>query len=289
MLLIIKLFSYLPLWFLHGLASIFWRLAYYVIAYRKAVVYENLRKSFPDKSEAEIHRYAIDFYKNLADVLVEIIKGYSISVKDLAKRVKVVNGDILQKYVDSGTSCLAMTAHHCNWEWIMLRIDSANGYPISPVYKTLSNNLSNQFMIALRGRFGGNPVTMQDSVKVMLSNRHVPHIYALVADQRPGQEDKKYWTNFLNQDTAFFMGTERIAQITKFPVVFISMRRLKRGYYEITLETIAEPPYPRNSHHILEAYANALEKSIRESPAHWLWSHKRWKYTRAIDEKTTEA
>jgi KDO2-lipid IV(A) lauroyltransferase len=119
--------------------------------------------------------------------------------------------------------------------------------------------------------------------KEVIKRSNEINAYALVADQTPLKDANKHWTHFLNQDTAFFVGTDKLAKIMKAPVFFVEMRRVRQGYYTIRLDPIAEPPYDDGDTELISRYAKALEREIRKSPEDWLWIHNKWKYSKPLD------
>ena len=136
---------------------------------------------------------------------------------------------------------------------------------------------------ARRSRFGGNPIPHRSFMFEVMKRRGEVRAYALVADQTPRHDEEKHWTRFLNQDTAFFVGADKVAKIVKAPVIYVAMRRDAPGYYSVELKLLAEPPYDRESGpEIVERYARMLEEEIRKSPADWLWLHRKWKYRKPI-------
>ena len=115
-----------------------------------------------------------------------------------------------------------------------------------------------------------------------------PRAYALIADQTPRKKDPKHWTRFLRQDTAFFVGADKIAKFLESPVYFVSMRRVRRGHYAVRLNVLAEPPYENfDDALIVERYARCLEAAIVENPADWLWLQKKWKYAKPVPGEET--
>ena len=133
-------------------------------------------------------------------------------------------------------------------------------------------------MLSIRSRFNCQPIEMQQTLSKIFSQRDSTNAYGFLADQTPLPDADIYWSKFMSRDAAFFTGTERIAYLTKYPVVFIGMKRISRGYYELSFESIAEPPYFKDDHTILDRYIEKIEHQIRESPSGWLWSHRRWKH-----------
>ena len=139
------------------------------------------------------------------------------------------------------------------------------------------------FLRARRARFGGNPIPHQSFMFEVMKRRKDVRAYALVADHTPKHDEEKHWTTFLNQDTAFFVGADKIAKILKAPVIYVAMRRDGPGRYSVELTLLAEPPYDRDSGpEIVERYARHLEEEIRRSPADWLWLHRKWKYRKPL-------
>lgn len=278
----VKLLSKLPLSFLYLVSDLIYFLIYYLVGYRKKVVYHNIKNAFPSKTDKETKNIARGFYKNLSDIIIETIKAISISEEELRKRITIKNKEVLQQYIEKGKiSVIAMTSHQCNWEWVLLGCGVHYPFSMNGIYKPLSNPYFQRLMLGIRSRFGGNPIPMASTVMEIIKKKNEPRAYGFVADQAPMRSHRKYWTEFLNQDTAFFVGAEKIAQLTKFPAIFIGMKRIKRGYYEINMKKLSSPPYHGGSHELLERYAREVEKQIIENPSDWLWSHKRWKYKKA--------
>jgi len=245
------------------------------------VVFRNLRNSFPDKSDAEIRKIARSFYTNLSDVIVEMIKSFNLDIDEIKKRVVFKNKEIVQKQFNMGRSVFCMAAHMCNWEWSLYGFQANFNYPVDAVYKPLTNKKFDKLMFENRSRFGANPIPKKNVAKELIKrSREGIRVFALVADQMPLKNEEKHWTNFLNQETAFFVGTEALARLTNNAVACFPIRRIKRGYYEVDSILIGEPPYEKGSKQVIEKYARIIEEYIITNPSDWLWSHKRWKYTR---------
>lgn len=249
-----------------------------VLQYRKKVVTQNLRRSFPEKAPKEIRRIRRKFYRHLADILVETLKLFTISEAAFKKMVVYKNTEVVEKHYRAGRPVIHMAVHSGNWELFTLGHCVWLSAPLQAAYVQLTSPWLNQEMLAMRQKFGAEMTIREDSVKAILKRKQEPRTIGLVADQRPvGDPTKQYWTTFLNQPTAFFLGGERIAPKIQAAVVFNSMRRIKRGYYEVDFIDIDAPPYHDQEHFITNTYRDLLEELIRERPHEWLWSHKRWK------------
>lgn len=279
---LIKLLSRLPLEVLYALAPVLYIILYYLVGLRKRTVIENLHNSFPDKTPAEIKRIAKRFYRNYADVVVEMIKSISMDSRELDKRVTIRNQTLLEDYFERGQSVIVMLAHQCNLEWLMMAASIKLAHPLDAVYKPLSNQSLDRLLLASRSRFGGDPIRAKHTLMEIIKRKNQVRGYAIAPDQSPRGSDEKYWTRFLNQDTAFFLGVEKIARLTKCPVVFIGSKRIKRGYYEAEFKALAEPPYQNPSNEITEHYAREVERQILKDPPDWLWSHRRWKHKKPV-------
>ena len=270
--------SWMPFWFLYFLSDILAFIAQYIVKYRKKVIIKNLTQAFPDKPLKEIKKIKSAYYRNLTDVAIESFKLISISKEELTRRVKIINIDLLNNYYDLNKSVIATTSHLCNWEWMLNAFTIHLKAPADAVYQQVKNPFFEKLMYKIRSRFGAVPIEKNQIFRESLKKRNVPHVVALVADQSPPlHDDNIVWIKFLNQDTAFYTGMTRMAKSFNWPVVYIEMQRIKRGYYEIELHEICSDPESENYPEIIGIYANMLEESIRRAPHCWLWSHNRWK------------
>lgn len=277
-----KLLSYLPFSVLYILSDMLAFTAHRIIRYRKEVVLMNLKNSFPEASEKEVRKMAKDFYRNLSDIVVETMKALTMSPETLKKRVQYKNIEIVQAYYEKQQSIMVLATHTGNWEWMLLSGCLHLPYPIDGVYAPLANPFFQKVMYKLRSRFGSLPIPRGEILKELSKRSKMLRAVGMVADQSPVKQAEKHWTKFLNQDTAFLKGADMLAKMTKYPVVFLGLHRVKRGYYEVSIEKIAEPPYEKNSTQILDAYIQKSEQLIRKNPSAWLWSHRRWKLKKSI-------
>lgn len=281
----LKLLSLLPLRILYLKSDFLIFLASKIFKYRKKVIYENLKKSFPEKSEEEIKTITQQFYRNLADILVEILKVLSLSEKELAKRVRILNPELPKKYLDKNQPIIVLAGHLCNWEWLLSACMVHFKYPIDGVYKPLNSPFSEKLMCKIRSKFGANPLPMKNTLREQVKKKNEAHTLAMVADQTPVKNEIQFWTTFLNQETPFYVGADKIGRMLNMPVLFVGMRRVKRGYYEVWFEEIANTPFPEGEFSITEKYSQILETEIRKQPANWLWSHRRWKHRRVSSDE----
>ncbi len=280
---LLKLLTRLPLPVLYGISSALYVLAFHIVRWRRLVAARNIANAFPALTQREHAAILRQSYRNLCDVMVEATWAWGASAEALSARVSIDNPELIRRHFDAGRSVLLLTAHFCNWEWLLLAAGAHLGMPIDAVYKPSRQRSVDDFLRGARARFGGNPIPYKDFIVELMKRRSQVRAYAMVADQTPIRKDEKHWTHFLHQDTAFYVGAEKIARILKAPVLFVEMHRVRRGHYAVRLSEIAAPPYHRGAEAmIVEHYARALESEIRQSPPDWLWVHRKWKYGKPV-------
>lgn len=272
------LISLLPFWILYLISDLLFLLVFYVVGYRRKVVQENLRNAFPEKSEAERKSIERKYFRYLADLIVEIVKLFTISEKELHKRLEPINKELLDHYFSQGKSVIGAVGHYGNWEMAGLRLSLVTDKRRMVVYKPLTNADWDDAFLKMRSRFGATLVSMKNTMRRMVEFRKELMVSVLVSDQTPVKGEATYFTTFLNQPTAVFLGIEKLAKMLDSPVVFCDIRRKKRGYYSCTVVPLFEDPKATAEHEITDAHVRYLEKVIMERPEFWLWSHRRWKF-----------
>lgn len=275
----IYLISILPFWLLYSVSDFLYFIIYKLVGYRKKVVITNLKNSFPQKSDEEINMLTKKFYSFFCDWIIEMIKSITISEKEALKRCHFTNKEIIDQYYNGGKKLIFVMGHLGNFELGDAEIATNSNYQLYSVFKPLSNKYFDRLIKKKRTRFGSKVVAMNDTFRTMMRLKDNPELNAtlFIADQTP-QKNNAYWTTFLNQETPIFWGTEIIAKKLNYPVIYISMKQTKRGYYEITPELLCDNPATTKKGEISEMHTKRLEKNIKEQPEIWLWSHRRWKH-----------
>ena len=277
----IYLLSLLPFPLLYLISDGVYILIYYVFRYRKTVVHANLVKSFPEKSAAEILVLQKTFYKYYCDLLLETFKTLTISPTTMLKHCSIdPDADRLFKQLAAeNKSVIIVMGHKGNWEWAGNTFSLSCRHQLYVIYHPLTNKYFNGLICKMRERFGTRLIPMKETFREILKNSNELNATAFIADQSPNPASA-HWMNFLNQDTAVFMGTEKIAQKIKYPIVFVSVKKLTRGYYTLMAEVLQTPSYTGNEGSITETHTRKLEADIIAQPETWLWAHKRWKHKR---------
>lgn len=278
--LILKPLSYFPLGLLYFYSAIVGFLTYYLVRYRRSVVRANLNTAFPDKSDAEITKIEKDFYKRFVDFIFESIKAVSISEKTLLKRTAIKNPEFVQDLFDKGKNVIVTCGHINNWEFYALSLPKQVPYKTFSVYQPLKNKFYDRILYKSRSRNGMRLIETKQLVPFFKEEINEKRMVVIVNDQSPSNGQKAHWNTFLNQETGWNMGPEKLAKKFDYAVIFGHARRVKRGYYEVEFAPIAEDPNSLPDGEIINAYSKILEELIQASPESWLWSHKRWKHKR---------
>jgi KDO2-lipid IV(A) lauroyltransferase len=276
---VLKALSRLPLPLLYPWAWLIYFVAFRMIGWRRERAEVDVAAAFPEKDPTERASIVRHAYRNLADTLVEAFWGFGASADALRQRVAFENPEIVDQCVAANQSVVLLTAHYGNWEWLSLAAGVRFGIPIDIVYQRQRVAAIDTFLREARTRFGSRLVPREEFIFDLMSRAGQPRAYALIADQTPKHKnDPRHWTRFLGRDTAFFRGAGKIAQFLDAKVLYVTMRRLRRGYYSVRLATLAEPPYDADANEmIVERYAQSLERDIRASPSDWLWVQNKWK------------
>jgi Kdo2-lipid IVA lauroyltransferase/acyltransferase len=269
----------LPLRVLYIFSYLLYIYLAWIPGYRKQVIMKNLRNSFPKKSEKELKRIRSRFYMHLADMVMESFKLRHMSRDELIKRYQVRNPGILDRLYEEGRSSITVYGHYANWEWSAI-LPQYSDYRFLAVYKPLKNKYFNSFLYKIRARMGMTLVAMHDTLRTFIRYRDngIATSTILIGDQTPARKDIKYWTRFLNQDTAVYLGIEKMARKYDLPVLYFRIDKLRRGYYTVDIEVLTEDPNSLKEYELTDMHLKMLEKQIVEKPELWLWSHKRWKH-----------
>ena len=277
------LLALLPFRILYVLSDGLYLILRYVIFYRRKVVRTNLKRSFPEKTKAELREIESQFYHYMADYMLEEVKLMNLSLDELCRRMEYDNKDVFLVMIEKYGGIILLIPHYANFEWIigMGAIMKSGDLPVQ-IYKPLRNKYIDEMFKLIRSRFGGYNVpkhsTARELIKLRRDGKRV--VIGFITDQSPNKAEAHYWTTFLNQDTVFMDGAERVAKMMEYPVFYCELLKSKRGYCKVFFDLVAEHPKDMAEGEITELFARRLEQTIRRAPAYWFWSHKRWKIKR---------
>ena len=280
---IIWCISILPFRLLYILSDFVYIIVYYIIGYRKKTVKENLLIAFPnlsDKERLEIERKS---YKHLCDMFLEMIKTMTISKAEMEKHFVFTN---FQTYLDlekKGKSIALMCSHHASYEWaVSLNYHiTFKGYAI---YKRIRNKYFDKLVKDIRNRFNAHLITTKETKFVIEENaiKNILSVYGFASDQTPRRNDKMYWYHFFGQETAIHFGAEFLAKKYDMNIIYLKVKKIKRGYYEATFEVLTENVKAVPDYKISELFIDKTQQQIMEQPEYYFWTHKRWKHKRDI-------
>lgn len=252
--------------------------SFYLVRYRRKLVFKNLAASFPEKSHDELKRIEKLFYRNLAEYGVETLKLLTISEEELRKRMVFKDFSFITRHAANNQSVVIYASHTFNWEWLLAAGSVHLPVQVDFVYQKVNNEFFNKLSLQSRTRFGGFPIERFAVARESVKRKNILRAIAIVADQYPGLgRDKKFLANFLHRETAFFAGVNQLPMLLNYPVCYAEIKKVKRGYYETVLLPVSEPPYEKTYEGPIVDYIQLVERSIRERPDSWLWSHNRWK------------
>ncbi len=274
---LLYLVSLLPFFILYGISDFLAFLLYHVIKYRKDVVFNNLQIAFPEKTAVGRKQIAKKFYQYFTDTMIESLKFISISKKQLLKR-STGTFDVINDLIDKGYNINLMAGHHFNWEYANLLYAINLKIPFVGIYMPIKNKALNKIFFDVRKRYGTVLVGATEFKSQMHKVFQGQYMLGLAADQNPGGADNGYWLNFFGRPTPFLTGPEKGARKNNAAVVYVAFKKRKRGYYHFDVTLLAEEGGNTPVGYLTKAYKDVLEKTIKEDPANYLWSHRRFKF-----------
>ena len=283
---IIYLTSLSPAWLLYRISDSLYFIVYFLIGYRKEVVFNNLKNAFPEKSDSEIKKIAKRYFRYLCDLLVEALKTTAMSEAYVNKHLKFRGVDEMNALYDKGQSFIIVMGHFGNWELAGPCFSLSCKHQLIVVYQPLSNPYFERLFAKSRTKFNTKILPKNNTLRAMAANRNELDATAFIADQTPADTKAGRWLKFLNQDTLVFTGPEKIGKMFNYPIVYIHVDRVKRGFYEVTPTILFDHPKETEDFEITTTFFKKLEEEIRKKPETWLWSHRRWKHKRNTINQT---
>ena len=280
------LISILPFRLLYIFSDGVYLLVYYVIGYRKKVVKDNLRLVFPEKSEQEIKVISKKFYHHLCDMMLESVKSLTISEASMKKRFRFTNIEEIHKFENQKKSVILIGGHYGNFEWIFI-IQRYITIRFYGVYKKLANKYFDRLVQRKRSRYNSRLITTKETVPELIKAKRNGEltVNGFASDQSPHADKAHHWNDFMGVKVPIHVGAEVLAKKLDMAVVYFGIRKVKRGFYEMSFKTIAENPKAFENYDITDAYIKLLEQQIHEAPEYYLWTHKRWKHKGKVPEK----
>ncbi|NNK87462.1 MAG: lysophospholipid acyltransferase family protein [Flavobacteriaceae bacterium] len=279
---LLYLVSLLPFRCLYILSDLVFILVYYVIGYRKKVVTDNLKLVFPDKSVTEIKSIRKRFYRHMCDLFLEMIKSITVNPSALVRRFQVKNPEELHRLESKGKSFVIMFGHYASYEWSNV-VGNYINYEGYTIYKPLKNIYFDRLVKRIRSKFNVGLISSREAVNTVktIAERGKPSIIGFISDQSPKSPKRYHRIDFMGISVPCFTGAETLAKQFSFPVGYLKIEKVKRGYYEVEIITLADDPQSYPDFEITEKFTRALEEQIRNAPEYYLWTHKRWKHRKS--------
>lgn len=276
---LLYLISILPFRILYVVSDVLYLLIYRIFGYRKKVVASNLNLVFPEKSPEEIKRITKVFYHHLCDMILESIKSLTISESEMRKRYKFTNVEVVQGIENQNRSMILMCAHYGSWEWIFILQTYVKSRG-NAVYKQLANKYFDRLVKRIRAKYNSYLITTKEIIPTLIKEKRegIISINGFVSDQSPKLNKAFHWNEFMGVKVPVHTGAEMLAKKLDMAVVFFKVKKVKRGYYETTFETITLNPKEFEDYQITDIFLELVEDQIREAPEYYLWTHKRWKH-----------
>lgn len=275
------LHAFLPFKVLYFLSDILYLITYHVVRYRRNIVRKNLNNAFPDKSIRSIKKMEKAFYRHLCDYFVETVKTLRLSDEEVKKRMKFENPEMIERLTSTGKSCIVSIGHYGNWEWVTsIGLHLTSNLMWGFVYRKLHSKAFDRLFLNIRTHFKAHAIEMRSVVRqiIRFQNQGEVMVSGFLSDQRPGRNQDKYWTSFMNQQTPVQTGMERIARRMGNSVIYLDIQKVKRGYYVGKFFLITPDASEEIENSVIEKYIRKLEESVMREPAYYLWSHDRWKF-----------
>ena len=274
----LSLIASLPFGFLYAFSDFLYILIYYFIGYRKRITFTNLSNSFPNKSGKEIKKIAKQYYRNLSDLFIEVIKSQKMTPQQLNERVQFNNPEILDEFYDAEKNVFAALGHYGNWEWVGNKIGLFLKHEGAAVYKPFHNTFFDDYMVKQRQKYKNTLMIDYKKVfRTLVKLKDKLYTVFVLADQSPARTEMDYFVDFLGRKTAFYRGMEKVARALNYAVIYLDIQHTERGFYQVEIKIITKDAAQTKPGEITKEYVRLLEQTITRNPDNWLWSHRRWK------------
>ncbi|MGP1477282.1 MAG: lysophospholipid acyltransferase family protein [Phocaeicola sp.] len=279
------LISLLPLTVLYLFSDLLFYLVYYIIRYRRKIVRKNLTSAFPNKDAFTLLRIEKNFYHWFCDYIVETIKMFSASKEWMQKHMTFSGIDEMAERMqkEDKNFCFLYLGHYCNWEWIAsFAYWAPDWMSCTQIYHPLYSKAFDKLFLKIRSQYGGENIPMKEALRTILLLRQKKQktIIGFISDQAPKWSSIHHFTEFLNHDTPFFIGAEKIGKKVDALIYYADVKWISRGYYHCDYKFVADDIKDIPDYQLTDLYAKLLEKSIQSAPSFWLWTHNRWKRTK---------
>ncbi|MEY3112610.1 MAG: hypothetical protein RJA85_257 [Pseudomonadota bacterium] len=247
---------------------------------KKTIAKKNILIAFPDLNENSINEMIERMWKNIGRIFGEYIHINKFSIMDL-KKIKIGfakknNFEILKK---NNKPVVFFSGHFANFE-LMAKCLQELGFNIGAIYRPLNNIFLNPIMEFIRKKYIC-PIQIEkgsNGTKKLIKHISTNNPLALMIDQRLSSSIR---VPFFNQPATTTTTPAQLAIKYDALLVPVFLKRLEKANFEFFIE---EPliinrtnDYDKDIFNITQSMNKKIEEFIKSDPAHWLWSHDRWK------------
>ncbi|MEO8252990.1 MAG: lysophospholipid acyltransferase family protein [Flavobacterium sp.] len=271
--------SILPFRLFYWVSDIMYFVVYYIIRYRKKTVQNNLKMALPHLNDKERLLLEKKFYQHFCDMFMEMAKTMTMSPEEMSKRFKITNIELMKEYEQQDKSIMLLASHYASWEWL-LSLNLKLSYKGIAVYKKIANRYFDKLTKDIRSKYNTEMVSTDKTIPLMANNNRkgILSVYGLASDQSPKTNQIAHWESFMGMETPVHIGPELLSKKYNLNVLFAKVKKVKRGYYEMTLIPITNDAKSLPNYEIIHRYIQEVEKQIMEAPEYYFWTHKRWKH-----------
>jgi KDO2-lipid IV(A) lauroyltransferase len=273
------LISILPFRLFYLFSNFIYFIIYHIIGYRKKTVRENIALALPHLSYEERLVIEKNSFSHLCDMFLEMIKTMSISEKEMDERFQFKNLDVYLDLEKKGKSIALVCAHYASYEWVVSMNKNCHHDGIA-IYKKIANRHFDELVKKIRSKFKARLITTKEVTTVMEENHKNNRlaVYGLASDQSPKINANTYWRTFMGIEVPVHTGAEILAKKYDMNVIFLKVKKVKRGFYEAEFEVLSEDVKSVPNYEIMDAFVERVEKQILEEPSYYMWTHKRFKH-----------
>lgn len=273
--------SILPFRIFYWFSDFIYLIVYYIIGYRKKTVKENLALALPHLTDKERLCIEKKSYHHLCDMFLEMIKTMTISAAEMNKRFVITNIELVQEYENKGKSAVLLASHYASWEWL-LSMNEKTKFKGIGVYKKIANTHFDQLIRDIRSKYNAELIETTAAIPLMAENQKngILAIYGLASDQSPKLNRAFHWNTFMGIEVPVHTGAEMLSKKYDLNVLFVKVKKVRRGFYEATFIPITDNPRSIPDFEITNTFLREVEKQILEAPEYYFWTHKRFKHRR---------
>jgi KDO2-lipid IV(A) lauroyltransferase len=208
-----------------------------------------------------------------------------MSKNAMMRRFKLTNPSMLKDFARMNKSVFVMAGHYGNFEWL-LSLGHHTPHTAHGIYAPLQNPYFDKYLKKVRSLHGSFLISRKKFREQFTNMQHRKELTVIgfAADQSPQDKKKNYFRDFFGHEVPVFTGAERLGKTFDVPILMAKVRRIKRGYYETTLNLLAENPRTLPDYAITDFFYEQLEALIKEDPSLYFWSHNRFKLMRQTQQ-----